>query len=60
MGEAYAAMNDKGKALKMFKKAIKSQLKVVDLEHPDLACTYNALGAMYLNMNGWRKSIWIY
>jgi tetratricopeptide (TPR) repeat protein len=56
IGKIYAIINQMEKASEMFDKAIESQLKILNPEHPDLAYTYIAQGMMYSDVNNEKKA----
>lgn len=57
MGKVYISMNDKEQASEMFDKAIKSQLKFLPSNHPDIAYTYIGLSSLYSQINDKDKAL---
>ncbi|UJR24677.1 hypothetical protein I4U23_006050 [Adineta vaga] len=57
LAKVYAQMNQQGKALDMYDKALESQLKIFGPDHPDLSYTYIAIGLMYSELGNQDKAI---
>ncbi|CAF1549940.1 unnamed protein product [Adineta ricciae] len=51
LGNLYVKLNDKEQAMKMFNKAIETQVKVLGTEHPDVSYTYTAMAMMHSELN---------
>ncbi|CAF0835705.1 unnamed protein product [Adineta ricciae] len=51
MGKVFAKINRKDRALDMFDRAMKAQLKLLDTDHPDISYTYSAMAIMYSEMD---------
>ena len=56
MGKVYISMNNKEKASEMFDKAIKSQLKFLPSNHPDISYTYIGFSLLYSQIDDEEKA----
>ncbi|CAF1026308.1 unnamed protein product [Adineta steineri] len=57
MGKIYTAMNKKEEASKIFDKALKTQIKELSPDHPDLSYTYAEIGLMYSELGDQQKAL---